>query len=226
MYNSSTSSPEPDSLADLHEQDARHFRAMFLGLADLGVEIAQAVAQRVKDEAYAPAAAPTQLPALVDAYDKLMRSLRRTALLVQKFTAPAPAPRHAGPGGDAGRKPGVRRGGDSLDRDAPVDLSKLTDAELDELDRLDRLEGLEPEDELAGRPLGAVIAEVLRDFGVATLPGVDRYTAPMTADGAAPGAQGAARVVPGQGWTARAWRDDGVEGESMRPYGATGCRDP
>jgi hypothetical protein len=208
-------SPEPDSLAALHEQDARHFRAMFLGLADLGAEMAQVIAQRVKDEAYAPATAPTQLPALVNAYDTMLRSLRRTALLVQKFTAPPPAPRHAGPGSDSARKPGVRRGGDLLDRDAPVDLSKLSDAELDELDRLDRLEGvegLESGDELAGRPLRAVIAAILRDLGVvAAPPGVE----PMT--------RGPADSA---GWTAREQSEDRAEAHALRRNGATGCRDP
>jgi hypothetical protein len=217
-----------DSLAALHEQDARHFRAMFLGLADLGAEMAQIIAQRAKDEAYALASAPTQLPQLVDAYETMLRSLRRTALLVQKFTAPMHAPGHAGPGGNSGRKPGARQDRDSLDRDAPVDLSKLSDAELDRLDnldRLDRLEGVESEDELAGRTLRAVIASILKAFGVATLPGVDGATG-LTAACAAPGASGAVPVAPGHGWTGPAWPEEGAEAHAMRPHGATGCRDP
>lgn len=219
-------SPEPDSLAELHEQDARHFRAMFLGLADLGAEIVQVVAQRAKDEAYSPAGAPVQLPALADAYDTMLRSLRRTALLVQKLTAPAPASGHAGPRSDAARKPGVRWGGESLDRDAPVDLSKLSDEELDRLDELDRLEGLESEDALAGRPLGAVIAAILKDFGVATLPGVDRYRHHTPSDSAGQGASGAAPFGPGHAWTGQPWPEAGAGAESVRPNGATGCRDP
>jgi hypothetical protein len=208
------SCPELDSLADLHEQDARHFRAMFLGLADLGAEMAQVVAQKAKDEAYAPPAAATQLPELVDAYDTLMRSLRRTALLVQKLTAPAPALGHAGQGSDAARKPAVRQGGDS-----PVDLSKLSDAELDRLDELDRLEGLErldSEDELAGRPLRDVIAAVLEDFGVATRPGVEGTMPRTTVACAAPVCAETGLVRP----------EESAEAESMRRNGATGCRDP
>jgi hypothetical protein len=217
MDNFAATPPEPESLADLHEQDARHFRALFLGLADLGAEIVQAVAQRLKDEAYAPAGAPTQLPELADAYDTMLRSLRRTALLVQKFTAPAPAPRHAGPGSDSARKPGVRRAGDSLDRDAPLDLSKLSDAELDRLDQLDRLEGVESVEDVAGRPLGAVIAAVLKDFGVDALPRVERYAPRPEAESAPPGSR--ARME-------RAQADDGAEAESLHLNGASGCRDP
>jgi hypothetical protein len=211
------SSPEPDSLADLHEQDARHFRALFLGLADLGAEMVQIIAERAKDEAYAPATAPTRLPELADAYDTMLRSLRRTALLVQKFTAPAPAPRHAGPGSDSARKPGVRRGGDSLDRDAPLDLSKLSDAELDRLDELDRLEGVESVEDVAGRPLGAVIAAVLKDFGVDALPRVERY---------APGPEAESAAPCGRAWTGQAQAEDGAEADSLHWTGAKGCRDP
>jgi hypothetical protein len=213
-------SPELDSLADLHAQDARHFRAMFLGLADLGVEIAQVVAQRVKDEAYAPASAPTQLPALVDAYDTMLRALRRTALLVQKLTSPAPVPGHARPGG--------RRGGDLVDRDAPVDFSKLSDAELDRLDELDRLEGLEPEDELAGRPLRAVVAAILKDFGVAT-PGWDGAMCGLAAENAAPtgdAARPAGPVMKPHGAAGTGSAAGGGEPGAIRLNGATGCRDP
>jgi hypothetical protein len=212
-----TTPPELENLADLHEQDARHFRAMFLGLADLGAEIVQVVAQRAKDEAHVPPGAPTQLPELVEAYDTMLRSLRRTALLVQKLTAPAPAAGHAGPGSDAARKPAARRAGDSLDRDAPLDLSKLSDEDLDRLDQLDRLEGLETVEDIAGRPLGAVIAAVLREFGVGALSDMDRYTRRPEAESAVPG---------GRAWTGRAQADDGAEAESLRGHGATGCRDP
>jgi hypothetical protein len=108
-YETSATASALDSFADLPEQNAWAFRAMFLGLANLGVEFVQVVAQRMKHEASAPADAPTELHALVDAYDTTPRSLRRTELLVHKFAAPVLTPCHAGPRSEAARKPAVRR---------------------------------------------------------------------------------------------------------------------
>jgi hypothetical protein len=98
-----------------------------------------------------------------------------------------------------------------------LDLSKLSDAELDRLDQLDRLEGLDSVEDMAGRPLGAVIAAVLKEFGVDALSDMDRYTRGPAAESAAPG---------GRAWTGRAQADDGAEADSLHGNGATGCRDP
>jgi hypothetical protein len=160
---------------------------MFLGLANLGVEIVQVVAQRMKHEASAPADAPTELHALVDAYDTTPRSLRRTELLVHKFAAPLLTPCHAGPRSEAARKPAVRRDVDSLDSDTSVDLSKFPTLIWTACSRRTNL-------------LGAHFARSLRRFSrilVRRAADIDRYTSRVAAECATLGGNEAAQVATG-----------------------------
>jgi hypothetical protein len=211
MENIPSPAAEPESLAELHGQNARHLCSMFMGLAELGAEMVQIIAQRARDEAYAPVSAPTKLPELAAAYDMMMRSLRRTGLMIQRLTKPAPEKNPAGPGSDAGRTRAARR-----DPDAPESLERLSDAELE------ALEALEPAYDVEGRSLGDIIGMILQGFGVPALDDVDRYThltpkeiGELYAGGAAPG------------HNATGDRADGRAGaDAMRPIGATGCRDP
>jgi hypothetical protein len=213
---------EPDSLAALHAQDAAQLRVLFLELANLGAGIVRVIARAVDDHADTPAAAPSQLPALAAAHDQTMRSLRRTALLIQKLTEPVPAP-------TAQSRDATRH---ARDRDAPEDLSQLSDAELDRMERMERmdqmegLEALESDDELAQRPLAAIIATILRDFGV---------TGPHDGHGAPHLAPADITALYDYAADLAAARQTGVpanrpvevgEADAMRRRGATGCRDP
>jgi hypothetical protein len=143
-----------------------------------------------------------------------MRTLRRTALLVQKLaTPPAPARTPPAPRPDSARKP-------ARAADAPVDLANMSDEELDEAiereERMERLEGLErPEDEdvFAGMSPEEVVRAILYGPEGAAWRGEDQ--------GAAKAGLTAARAgvplhPPGSG----------AEGDATRPNGAKGCRDP
>jgi hypothetical protein len=209
MENIPSPTSEPQSLAELHAQNARELCAMFMGLAKLGAEMVALVAERARDEAYAPAGAPTQLPELVAAHDVMMRSLRRTGLMIQKLTKPAPAPREPGRSGDSGRARSGRRDEESLE-----DLERLSDAELE------ALESIEAEEELANRPLGETIGEILKTVGVVPQASVDRFLHLTPVEIAAHFRSRAEHAASG----GRA--DDGAGVDAMRGNGATGCRDP
>jgi hypothetical protein len=220
MDSVTSTAPEPENLAALHAQDAAHLRALFLELADLGAGIVRVIAQAVNDQAYAPALNPSHLQALAAAHDQTMRSLRRTALLIQKLTAPAPAKDTTAQSRDAARAPSVRPSSEKLD------LSKLSDAELDRLDALEGMERLESCDELAQRPLVEIIATILSDFGVTGLNDGDGAPQLAPADIAAlyEYATGLAvsRQAPSQGGLPAS----GAAADAMHRNGATGCRDP
>jgi hypothetical protein len=172
----------------------------------------QMVVQRAREEAAAPVTQPTQLPELAGAYDTLMRTLRRTTLLVQKLaTPPAPARTPPAPRPDSARKP-------ARAADAPVDLANMSDEELDEAiereERMERLEGLErPEDEdvFAGMSPEEVVRAIL--YG----PEGAAWRGETTAKpGLTPARAGRPLHPPGSG----------AEGDATRPNGSKGCRDP
>jgi hypothetical protein len=140
-------------------------------------------------------------------------------LLIQKLTEPVPAP-------TAQSRDATRH---ARDRDAPEDLSQLSDAELDRMERMDRMEGLEAlesDDELAQRPLATIIATILRDFGVTGLH--DGHGAPhLTPADIAALYDYAADLAAARQTGVPANRPVEVgEADAMRRRGATGCRDP
>jgi hypothetical protein len=153
---------EPETLADLHAQDALHFRAMFIGLADLGADLARLVVAQAKDEADAFVAVkpPTDF---TGRYARVMGALRQTVMLVQKLTEPAPAAKAVRPGPDrvVARKLIIRRVEDAIHRDAPEDAAERLHGEL-----LERLEGAAFDDDLSQRPLAEIIKEICDDFGI------------------------------------------------------------
>jgi len=220
MENSPSPAPEPQSLAELHAQNARELSTMFMGLARLGAEMVQIITERAREESYASPGKPTQLPEMVTAHDVMMRSLRRTGLMIQKLTRPAPAPREAGRSGDAAPRPAGRRAGESLEAlEALEDVERLSDGELEALERLDA------ERDMAGRPLSETISTILKTVGVARFDGVESHLhlTPLEI---------AELVATRAGWSLprRAGRgdrrDDGAGADGMRGNGATGCRDP
>ena len=224
MNTTPSSSPDLESRAALREQDERRLRLTFLRMTDLGVEMVHLVVAQAREEALAPAPAPTptKLPELVISYDRLMRSLRRTALLILKFTAPEPARAPAEPRHDSARKPAAEDPSDA-------EITQMSGAEPAE--RLDRLERVEDEDEgyeddeFAGMSHEEIARAYHRSREAAAQPSVDHITRGIPADSGAP-ARPAAPMAP---LYARFGTDrpmDAAGAGAMRRNGATGCRDP
>jgi hypothetical protein len=144
-------SAEPESLATLHEQDARELRVLLLGLAKEGGEMATLYVNQAKDQAYdaKPGAGPA--PSCADSYCDVARSVRQTVMLVQKLTAPAPLAK-VEPDRVAIRKQIIRRVEDNIERDAPEGEQERLHAEF-----LERLEAPEFDEELGTRPVQEIV---------------------------------------------------------------------
>jgi hypothetical protein len=154
---------EPESLAALHEQDARELRLLLLSLAKEGGEMATLYVEQAKDQAYdaKPGAGPS--PACADCYCDVARSIRQTVMLVQKLTAPAPVAQvaRAEPNRVAVRKQIIRVVEDNIYRDAPEGEGERLQTEF-----LERLETPEFEEELGTRPVQEIVNEIRADLGI------------------------------------------------------------
>jgi len=222
MNHTPSSSPDLESRAALREQDAGRSRVMFLRMADLGAEMAEIIVQRAREEAATPVTTPTKLPELATAYDRVTRSLRRTALIIERYTAPPPAARTpTAPRPDSARRP-------MPDEEELSDeyVANMSNEELEErleaLDRLEGLEGVEDDDaEFAGMTHEEIVLAILKDPDGSGRSAAERAAGTMRANPGITPARAGLPVPPRQGWSAEAAR-----GESMRPNGAKGCRDP
>jgi CheY-specific phosphatase CheX len=154
---------EPESLAALHEQDARELRVLLLGLARQGGEMATLYVEKAKDQAYDGKPGAGSSPACADSYCDVARSIRQTVMLVQKLTAPAPAAKlvRAEPDKVAIRKQIIRRVEDSIYKDAPEGAAERLHAEM-----LERMEGAEFEEELGTRPVQEIVNEIRADLAI------------------------------------------------------------
>jgi hypothetical protein len=193
-----TSAPipaEPESLAALHEQSARHLHAMLLGLAEMGVELAALYVQQAKDQIYAgsPGAGPS--PECAAAYNGVTRSVRQSAMLAQKLLEPAPARKADDEAARkiSQRKTIIRRIEDSLYRDAPEDQADTLHAEL-----LERLEDPEFDDELGHRPTDEIVNEIRADLGILGSDSLDYWKRRTPADIAVLSARAAGRSAADQ----------------------------
>jgi hypothetical protein len=137
------------------------------------LDVTMDLVRLVQKQAHVEVEFATQLneptPDFTIPFDRMSRSARRTALLVEKFLQPAKAPA-AAPAVDrkfSARKQIIRAVEDAIERDAPADAVEGLHAEVRE-----RLDSPEIEDEIGDRPDADVIAEILRDLGIAARPGV------------------------------------------------------
>ena len=135
------------------DQHALLQRVLAVGAALLDKIEAQASAQAAADPA-APLSAP------VRDFERVARTIRRTILLQQKLDQPVRTR-------TAGRRAVLRAVEDAIHRHADGD--DTLHAEL--LDRLDRPELAEELDD--GRPVAAIIADIIRDLGLAAIPGLN-----------------------------------------------------
>ncbi len=155
--------PEPESLAVLHEQDARHLRALLIDMAEQGAVLAKLYVQQAQDQAYGAAPGQGPSPECAAAYNSVSRSVRRSVLLIQKLTEPAPAPKadRAAAEKVAARKQVIRQVEDAIYRDAPEEEAAELHAEF-----LERLEQPEFDDELGQRPETDIVNDIRADLGI------------------------------------------------------------
>ena len=149
--------PRPAQL----QADTQHYNALLDELLELGMALARTLPART-------ASAQDPILDIATAFERLARGVRRTIVLARHLHDPAPAARdfEAAQNRAAARRRVIREVEDAIHRHDPADRKNLR-AELHE-----RLETPELDDELARRPLPEIIANIIRDFGIAAgLPG-------------------------------------------------------
>jgi len=160
----------PTNLADQQAQDAQYLRRVLLELIEMGTDIARQVHRQSQAPAPQPPAeqniSPSQLEHTTIAFDRITRTIRRTAVLFRKLSEPVKAPRFGAHHNIAARRRNIRVVDDNFQRDrAEDDLAKCTDAELQ-----DRLDALDLEDDPADRPIADIITDICHGLGIAQLP--------------------------------------------------------
>ena len=121
-------------------------------LITLGVSLAQHIHDRTT------AQPDTDLVEASKAFERVSRGTRRAIMLARKLAEP---PRRT-----AARKRIIRDVEDVIQRDADDDEGETLHAEL-----MDRLDSPDLEDDIDSLPVEAIITDILRDFGLAHLPG-------------------------------------------------------
>jgi hypothetical protein len=129
------------------------YRSLLHDVMDMAADIARAIHR----EATAPHAKPG--PDIANAFDRVARIIRRCIALAQRLDAPVRP--------EATRRAVIRAAEDAIHRHADPDEAGELHAELYE--RLDRPEFAEDLD----RPLEDVITEIIRDLGLAAIPGMN-----------------------------------------------------
>jgi hypothetical protein len=135
-----------------------------------------------------PAPAPS-LPDLAAAFDSTARTVRRCIMLAQNLDAPRkparpPAPNHsAAPDRTAARKRILRAVEDTLGRQDYDDSYRVCDpTEALHAELLDRMDAPDLDRDIESRPIDDIIKDILRDLGLAALPGTRPWKRRTPAD--------------------------------------------
>ena len=213
-----------------HAADTRGHGAALDGLISMGTGIArllhdQAHAQAAQQAAAQPqpeqqrtSQAPTQTAAaqpapawapaaslqdLAAAFDSISRTVRRCIMLAQSLDAPAKPARTAAPDRTAARKRILRAVEDTLGRQDYDDSYRVCDpTEALHAELLDRMDAPDLDRDIESRPIDDIIKDILRDLGLAALPGTRPWKRRTPADIAELCARAAAPSRPA-GSTAR-----------------------
>ena len=160
-----------------HAQAAQHAAALAPQATD-GQPAPQATAaQPAPALAKAPAPAAS-LQDLAAAFDSISRTVRRCIMLAQSLDTPkqptrTPAPSHtAAPDRTAARKRILRAVEDTLGRQDYDDSYHVCDpTEALHAELLDRMDAPDLDSDIESRPIDDIIKDILRDLGLAALPG-------------------------------------------------------
>jgi hypothetical protein len=170
---------EPAPLTTTEPDETAHHRAVLNDFVDLGHELAQLAVADARAKLIPVATAST-------AFDLATRSARRSILLIHEILKPAKIR-------IAARKQIIREVEDSIQRSADGRAAKSLHGEM-----LDRLDTLDLDDELGARPVDEIIADIIRDLGLAAGPGHQPWKRRTPADIAALHTRAAAPTRP---WT-------------------------
>ena len=194
MFMTSASCQDPETLDAQRADDARYNRESLREMIDMGRELTRLLLQRAR--AQAEAAAPdASVPDHSIGYNRLARAVRRTVLLAEKLAQPpkpavsAAALRHH----DKARTRIIREVEDVIQRRADGDEDEdeeSLNAELNE-----RVDGIDVIDDIEDRPVADIIADIVRDLGLAHIPGTHPWKRRTPKDIAALAARVAASPV-------------------------------
>jgi hypothetical protein len=139
-----------------------------------------------------PAKAPAPAASLQDlaaAFDSISRTVRRCIMLAQSLDAPrkparTPAPNHTpAPDRTAARKRILRAVEDTLGRQDYDDSYRVCDpTEALHAELLDRMDAPDLDRDIESRPIDDIIKDILRDLGLAALPGTRPWKRRTPAD--------------------------------------------
>ncbi len=191
--------------------NAPYYRGVLHGLIDRGADLArllheQATAQAMQQAAAhaqqaaapaqyamdaqpapAPAPAPGTKPDALNktaaAFDQIARAVRRCVALAQSLDEPAKPARTPAPDRTAARKHILRAVEDTLGRQDYDDSYRDCDpTETLHAELLDRMDAPDLDRDIESRPIDDIIKDILRDLGLAALPGTRPWKRRTPAD--------------------------------------------
>jgi len=204
---------EPHTNPGPQAEDDQFYREVLYGLIEVGAELVRHLPQQAAAQAQAPqqhpAPQPTPAPApspdavapLAIAYDRITRAVRRCIALARSLNDPAHSPKHPAPNRTAARtaarKQILRAVEDTLGRQDYDDSYRVCDpTEALHAELLDRMDAPDLDRDIESRPIDNIIKDVLRDLGLAALPGTRPWKRRTPADIALLNARAAAPSRP------------------------------
>jgi len=188
--------------------------------------------QQCNPQAAAEQPAPTPAPAaslqdLAAAFDSISRTVRRCIMLAQSLDTPKPPARTPAPNHTAdriaARKRILRAVEDTLGRQDYDDSYRVCDpTEALHAELLDRMDAPDLDRDIESRPIDDIIKDILRDLGLAALPGTRPWKRRTPADIAQLNARAAAPSRPA-GSTSR---EPGPGPQDGHPAAARQAPDP
>jgi len=195
---------EPNTNPGPQAEDDQFYREILHGLIEVGAELVRHLPQQAAAQAQAqqqdpaPQPAPAASPdAVAIAYDRITRAVRRCIALARSLNDPAHPPKHPAPDRTAARKRILRAVEDTLGRQDYDDSYRVCDpTEALHAELLDRMDAPDLDRDIANRPIDDIIKDILRDLGLAALPGTRPWKRRTPADIALLNARAAAPSRP------------------------------
>ncbi len=185
--------PDPNPNPGPQAEDDQFYREILHSLINVGAELAHHLPQQAAAHAQAqqqdPAPQPTPAPSpdaivpLAIAYDRITRAVRRSIALARSFNDPAHPAKHSPHHRTDARKRILRAVEDTIQRQdyddgyAECDPTEILTAELRE-----RMDAPDLDEDIANRSTDDIIKDILRDLGLAALPGTRPWKRRTPAD--------------------------------------------